>query len=450
MRVAVYSRISLAKDESEDAVQRQLDMCRVKATELGATSIVEFTDNSISAYSGKKRPAFEELLEGLEANRFDAVITYAVDRLYRRLGDLARVIEAAGHTPIHTVSGGEIDLSNAAGRATAGILAVVAQGESEKHAERRQHANKARRAAGAWRREGSRPFGFNGDGTHRQPEADMIREAVKDLLTGGTLHGVARRWNEAGIPTVRGKRWSNLHVRRVLSNPRLAGLVVHKGEVIGPGSWDPIIEEAQWKALVALFKTRAHAMAFERRHLLSGIALCGACGRPLYGAYPHGRDRPASYICKSPGKGHVARAVAPLDELIEGLVVDYLTSQGVERDLLTAPDTAIIALEERRAALVATRASFSRLLREGVMTEDDVRTDATAIQREIDEIDQKIADRRPALVLLDGQLLDRWENGSVEAKSAIVDMLMYVVVQRDPQRDPRRDFDPSLVWYRWR
>lgn len=450
MRVAIYARISLDKEKRREKVETQLAGCHELAVELGAESVTEYVDNSVSAFSGVTRPQFEKLLDHLEAGRYDALLCYRTDRLYRRLTDLARLMKVAKDVRIETCRSGGIDLSTALGRTTANIFASIAEGESDTHAERRRDANKARRAAGAWRKEGSRPFGFNGDGTHRQPEAAMIQEAVKDLLTGGTLHGVARRWNTSGISTVRGKRWSNLHVRRVLSNPRLAGLVVHKGEVVGPGAWDPIVEEAQWKALQALFKTRAHAMAFERRHLLSGIALCGACGRPLYGAYPHGRDRPASYICKSPGKGHVARAVAPLDDLIEGLVVDYLTSQGVERDLLTAPDTTISALEERRSALTATRSSFARLLREGVMTEDDVRTDATAIQREIDEIDQKIADRRPALVLLDGELLDRWENGSVEAKSAIVDMLLFVVVQRDPQRDPRREFDASLVWHRWR
>ncbi|OBK07267.1 recombinase family protein [Mycolicibacterium conceptionense] len=446
MRIAIYARISLAKDETETAVQRQLDLCRVKAAELGATATVEFVDNSISAYSGKKRPQFEQLLEDLKAKRFDAVVTYAVDRLYRRLGDLTRVIAAADDVPIHTVSSGEkIDLSTASGRTTASILAAVAEGESGRHAERRQHANAARRVAGMWRKEGSRPFGFNGDGSHRQPEADMIRVAVKDLLSGTSLHAIARRWNESGITTVRGRQWSNLHVRRVLSNARLAALVVHRGDEVGAGNWEPIVDLVSWRALQALFATRAHEMAFERKYLLSGVALCWKCGRPLYAQFAHGPDRNPTYACRD--GGHVARAVAPLDEMIEDIVVPYLEQQGVERDVANRhSDTS--ALEDRRAALVSTRKSLAGMMRRGLLGEEEVTEQALDIQREIADIDLKIADRKPALHLLDGSLVDTWNDADIEAKAAIVDKLLWIVVK--PAGRGARKFDRDLIWWDWR
>lgn len=445
MRVAIYARVSLDKTGEEHAVERQLAECEDRAAQLKATDIVTYVDNDVSAFSGAIRPNFEKLLTHLGQGRFDCLIAAHPDRLYRRLADLGRVIEAAQNVQIVTLAAGDIDLSTASGRLNANILASVAQAESERHAERRITANKARRAAGAWRKEGSRPFGFDADGTHREPEASMIAEAVRDILSGVSIHAIARRWNEAGVTTVRGKRWTNLHVRRVLSNARIAALVVHKGEIVGPGNWGAIVDETLWRALQSLFTTRASAMAFERTHLLSGVALCGTCGRPLYARYAHGRERTPTYVCRA---SHVARSVPPLDKMVEGLVVQHLTVQGVERDLLSTPDTAIIALEERRAALTTTRGSLAGLLRKGLLTEEDVTADAMAIQRELDEIDQKIADRRPALVLLDGELLDRWENGTVETKAAIVDMLMWIVVYPAPHG--QRNFDPSLVWRRFR
>ena len=428
MRVALYLRVSLDKTGEEYAVDRQRAECRERAEQLHATTITEYADNDVSAFSGAIRPDFEKLLTHLEQGRYDCLIATHPDRLYRRLADLGRVIEAAQGVQIVTIAAGDIDLSSASGRLNANILASVAQAESERHAERRITANKARRAAGQWRKEGSRPFGFNADGTHRQPEASMIAEAVRDILSGVSVHAIARRWNEAGVTTVRGKRWTNLHVRRVLSNARIAALVAHKGEIVGPGNWEAIVDETLWRALQSLFATRASAMAFERTHLLSGVALCGACGKPLYARYAHGKERTPTYVCRA---SHVARSVPPLDKMVEGLVVDYLTSQGVERDLLTT-----------------TRGSLAGLLRKGLLTEEDVTADAMAIQRELDEIEQQIADRRPALVLLDGELLDRWENGTVETKAAIVDMLMWIVVYPAPHG--QRNFDASLVWRRFR
>lgn len=443
MRVAIYARVSLDKTGEEEGVDRQLDDCLTRATELGATSTTEYVDNDISAFSGAIRPQFEKLLTHLEQGRYDVLIAAHPDRLYRRLTDLGRVIEAAQNVKIVTIAAGDIDLSSASGRLNANILASVAQAESERHAERRMTANKARRAAGAWRKEGSRPFGFNPDGTHREPEAAMIREATQDILSGVSVHAIARRWNEAGVTTVRGKRWTNLHVRRVLSNARTAGLVVHKGDIVGTGAWEPIVDETLWRALQALFATRAGKVAFERTHLLSGVALCGICGQPLYGRYAHGKDRTPTYVCRA---SHVARSVPPMDDMIENLVVQHLTQQGVERDL-SARDSDVSDLEERRAALTTKRSALAGLLRRDLLSEEDVTAEAMAIQRDIDEIDQLIADRRPALVLLDGELLDRWESGAVETRAAIVDRLLYIVVHPS---GPTRTFDAALVWHRWR
>jgi hypothetical protein len=322
------------------------------------------------------------------------------------------------------------------------ILGSVSRQESEHHAERRKAANRERRLAGVWRKEGSRPFGFNGDGTHREPEATMIRDAVTDILGGVSIHAIARRWNATGVTTVRGVAWTNLHVRRVLSNPRLAALVFHKNKdtgenkEIGPGNWEPIVDETLWRGLQAMLEGRARGMAFERVHLLSGVALCATCGKPLYGRYAHGRDATPTYVCR---QSHVARLVPPLDDMISKLVVAHLSTQRVER----AVD--ISDLEARRSALVATRGQLATLLRQGLLTEDDIATEARSIQRDLEDIAKEIAARQPSL--LGGSLLERWNAAGVEGRSAVVDSLLFIAVY--PQRG-KRLFDPALIWHRWR
>ena len=51
--------------------------------------------------------------------------------------------------------------------------------------------------------------------------------------------------------------------------------------------------------------SRKNAVAFERRHQLSGIAKCGICGSALYAQYPHGRDQPKVYVCRPTAHLHV-------------------------------------------------------------------------------------------------------------------------------------------------
>jgi site-specific DNA recombinase len=191
---------------------------------VGGRIIATYSDNDISAYSGKTRPDFEKLLKAMINREFQVLIVWHIDRLYRSMQDLARIIEAAedGGVQIRTVSSGDIDLSNSAGKMIARILGSVARQESEHHAERRREANRQRALAGEWRREGSRPFGYTKDGVPLEPEASMLRKAARDILGSKSLHAVAREWNESGTTTVRGVKWSNLHVRRVLTNPRIA------------------------------------------------------------------------------------------------------------------------------------------------------------------------------------------------------------------------------------
>ncbi|MGJ6126204.1 recombinase family protein [Mycolicibacterium sp. Y3] len=449
-RVAVYARISLDARDTEAGVDRQLEACRALAEKLGAHQVTEYVDNSISAYSGAVRPEFERLLIDLAGGRHDTLVCWHVDRLYRSLSDLERIIDAVGSVGVATVNSGQLDLSTSAGRMIARILGSVSRQESEHHAERRRAANHERRLAGAWRKEGSRPFGFNGDGTHREPEATMVRQAVQDILAGTSIHEIARRWNASGVTTVRGAAWSNLHVRRVLSNARLAALVVHNGDVIGPGTWEPIVDETLWRGLQALMSdpARQSALSWKRVHLLSGIALCGVCTKPLYGRWAHGRSRPPTYACR---ESHVARSVPALDKFVTKFTLKYLTRQGLAEDL-RGEDADTTELEIRRKALLTTKASLAGLLRKGILTADDVERDALQIQAELDEIGLALAGNvtvHPAVQLLDADeddtrtIHDRWDAASLEIKAAVIAASVTITVYPAPHG--QRKFDPKLI-----
>lgn len=453
-RVAIYARISLDRAETAAGVERQLEACRELATKVGADQVAEYVDNSISAYSGATRPEFERLLVDLAAGRHNVLICWHVDRLYRSPADLERIIDAIGSVEVATVNSGQLDLGTSAGRMVARILGSVSRQESEHHAERRRAANAERRLAGAWRKEGSRPFGFNGDGTHRQPEAAMINRAVTDILAGTSIHEISRRWNASGVTTVRGAKWTNLHVRRVLSNPRVAALVAHKGEIIGQGTWEPIVEETVWRGLRAMLTdpSRQPALSFKRTYLLSGIALCAVCEEPLYGRYAHGRQRNPTYACQS---SHVGRSVPDLDALIERLTLEYLTGEGIARDLQN-DDVDLTALETRRTALLTTKAGLAGLLRKGLLTVEDVERDAAEVQAELDEIGRELARHvtvHPAVQLLDEDdddrtVPERWKAASIDSKSAVIASLMTIRVH--PASPGARKFDPDLIDVEWK
>ena len=59
----VYARISSDVEGTGQGVDRQVRDCRELATRLGWVVGEEYVDNDISAYSGKRRPAYERLME---------------------------------------------------------------------------------------------------------------------------------------------------------------------------------------------------------------------------------------------------------------------------------------------------------------------------------------------------------------------------------------------------
>src|SRR5215469_8165872 len=94
----IYARISLDDDGQGAGVKRQLTDCRKAAKEQGWPIVDEYVDNDVSAYSGKRRPAFERMLADLAAGTIDGVVTYHTDRLARSLRDSERFLDTVTAT----------------------------------------------------------------------------------------------------------------------------------------------------------------------------------------------------------------------------------------------------------------------------------------------------------------------------------------------------------------
>jgi hypothetical protein len=114
----------------------------------------------------------------------------------------------------------------------------------------------------------------------------------------------------------------------MLERPRNAGLVKHRGKEAGPASWDAILPEPVWRAVVAALgaSERRTTPSNARRWLLSGIAFCGVCGATVR-ASTSGTSRDnthlPAYRCQT-GK-HITRIARVLDDYVRDLVVERLS-----------------------------------------------------------------------------------------------------------------------------
>ncbi len=136
--MVLYLRISDDPTGQAAGIDRQrADGLRLAARE-GLDVVGEYVDNDRSAYSGKPRPAFDQMLLDAALGGFDVVIVWASDRLYRRVADLTRIAEElAPYARIAAVmGGGDIDLTTAEGILRAQVLGSVAEFESRRKAKR--------------------------------------------------------------------------------------------------------------------------------------------------------------------------------------------------------------------------------------------------------------------------------------------------------------------------
>jgi len=91
MRAAIYTRLSLDKDGESTSTQDQEAECRELVERQGWTVQGVYTDNDISAYTGKVRPAYRRMLTAVADGEVDVIVSWATDRLYRRVDSLGEL-----------------------------------------------------------------------------------------------------------------------------------------------------------------------------------------------------------------------------------------------------------------------------------------------------------------------------------------------------------------------
>lgn len=142
---AIYARQSVDKKDSL-SIEGQIERCRRYAE--GEPAV--FQDRG---FSGKntKRPAFQELMDAVEAGRVRKILVYRLDRFSRSIVDFGRVWERLERQNVAFQSVTEqFDTSSPMGRAMLNIVMTFAQLERETTAERVKDNYRHRFQLGAW------------------------------------------------------------------------------------------------------------------------------------------------------------------------------------------------------------------------------------------------------------------------------------------------------------
>ena len=126
-RVAIYSRVSTASQNTENQVRELLQV----SERHGWTVVAEFTDPGISGAKGRdQRPGLDALMQAVTRREIDMVMAWSVDRLGRSLQNLIEFLgELHGkHVDLYLHQQG-LDTSTPAGKALFQMMGVFAEFE---------------------------------------------------------------------------------------------------------------------------------------------------------------------------------------------------------------------------------------------------------------------------------------------------------------------------------
>jgi site-specific DNA recombinase len=369
------------QDGTEGSTRRQeIAVCEyIRANDMG--QVVAVYSDIASAYSeSAKRPEFQNALTDLQAGRIDGIAVWKIDRLVRRVSQYRRVfdiLETSVGRLFSMVEG--IDTADPDRKAMNGLildlLVHLAQMESEGTSERLILMNQDRARQGKRSGGGTRPFGHSLDWFALVPEeAAAIRSAAQRILDGEGVYAITQDWNKNGPRPVRAERWSTQVLTGILLQPRLIGKRDYDGELFDLEEVPPILDESTWER-VSVILGEVRPLAPKVRHLLSGLADCGRCERPLRGGRgSSARGSRALYVCppKSAGIGacgSLSVMADPVNERVETKVIEWLSDRNHVADLLArcAPGPEAEARARRIADLNDALVDLSTALKERKM-----------------------------------------------------------------------------------
>lgn len=457
-RAAIYCRISEDRAGAGLGVERQREDCETLAARLGVDVIATYADNDVSAYSGKPRGGYLALLDAIRAGDVNLVLAWHEDRLHRSPRELEDYIDACQPRSVATdfVQAGELDLTTASGRMTARIRGAVSRMESEHKSERVKRAQLQAAQAGKWLG-GAPPFGWHlqadGSATTNKTEAREVRKACEAILAGASLGSIVADLNARGVTTSTGKPWNYTSLRQVVERPRNAGLSSLNGEIVGRLSWPAIVSEETWRGVRAVLAdpSRKRSTSNRVRHLLAGIATCGAegCGSPLKSASvttsEKGKYRTV-YRCPAAGTGHVARDAAALEAHVVGVLLGVLARPQSAPALAEESGPSAEALRLEAVSLRAQMGEAADLFAESKITSPQLAKITARLQERLDDAEAAMARaaRGSALAQFAGRDPEKvWKSLTMDRKRDVVREIMSVTVL--PSGRAGKVYNPDLV-----
>jgi len=332
-RVAFYTRISTDEDHQKYSLGAQKErletFCKAQHGD-DWTLFKVYRDTESGTHMN--RPGLEEMLFDAEAKAFDTLLVFRVDRLSRKVRELAQMVDELTKHGVTLRSITEpFDTANAAGKMMLQMLGVFAEFEHATIVERTK-VGMEKKAKGGQFVGGNVPYGFQLDPEKgllvHEEEAIIVRKMFKMYAFGkeGTS-AICHQLNEAGDRSRNGRKWGRRVMLYMLKNPVYVGKIRWR-EVHYKGRHDPLVSDVLFEKVQEVLQERHEELKGRRWHngderLLTGIIKCARCKSHMFGGggYKKGVQVPY-YVCSKRFNDHDCEQEYIRAELLESAVLE--------------------------------------------------------------------------------------------------------------------------------
>lgn len=366
----------------QESTRRQYGL-HSRAKELGwKEEQIEVVDEDLGQSAseiGRLRPGFQRLLSGMVSGEVGAILSVEISRLARQDSEGHRLVEVAALTETLLIDEQQVyDANMVDDRLMLGLKVLLSSNEV-RLMNQRLRENKLRKAQRGELRLGL-PIGLVQDkrsGIRMDPD-EQVKGAVELVFDRfrqtGRLSSVVRYFsdNELQFPRHKGNwdgqlEWGRLTIQRaryMLTNPLYAGAYVYarsalravvgsqqgierKKYILPPEEWGAV----RWEAFEGYINREEYesnqmqlssnqsrgtiAQRGLRRDgpaLLSGLVLCGRCGKRMYVCYSGKTHQHITYLCNT-ATMHYAQ---PACQRVPGAQVDQLVREQLLQSLTPA------------------------------------------------------------------------------------------------------------------
>jgi site-specific DNA recombinase len=300
MRVALYLRVSSPHQVDGISLEDQEFKCREYAQRQGWTVVAVYIEAGRSAFTEKleKRVAFQQMLSDVAHRKFDVVLVDKLNRFARKVLVQYQAAAAIEQHKAQIASVTEsIDRKTASGRLTFGMLAVLAEAQSDQLSEKMRDTRLAEARQG--RHAGPVPVGFTREKSKLIPNVYLpaVKRAFHLYATRQhSFTSVCDTLTQEGFRMPDGRLFTKFQVAEMLHNPIYIGRIRHylrdyQGRVIGSeeyeGTHEAVIDQEIWNTVQAEIVRRAAKPDHSHRiasapPLLSGLARCSNCDAPMW------------------------------------------------------------------------------------------------------------------------------------------------------------------------